>query len=282
MSVWFVTGASRGFGLEIVREALARGHQVVATARHADGMRAQLPEAAEGLMTVDLDVTDQGSVAAAVVAAVGRFGRLDVVVNNAGRGVLGAVEEVSDDAARAVFDVNVFGTLNVQRAVLPVLRRQRSGHIVNISSIGGVVGMPGWGVYCATKFAMTGFSEALKLELEPLGVKLTLVEPGYFRTDFLDGSSLDTEPTVIDDYAETAGTMRTSATEYNHNQPGDPVKGAKAIVDITEHAEPPLHLLLGTDSLGFARAKLQAELDELAGWHEVSASTDHDDRSRTL
>ena len=152
MTVWFVTGASRGFGLEIAREALARGHQVVATARRADGIRAQLPEAAEGLLTVDLDVTDQGSVAAAVEAAVGRFGRLDVVVNNAGRGVLGAVEEVSDDAARAVFDVNVFGTLNVQRAVLPVLRRQRSGHVINISSIGGVVGMPGWGVHCATKF----------------------------------------------------------------------------------------------------------------------------------
>ena len=277
MSVWFVTGASRGFGLEIVREALARGHRVVATARRADGIRAQLPEAAGNLLTLDLDVTDQASAAAAVEAAVDRFGRLDVVVNNAGRGVLGAVEEVSDGAARAVFDVNVFGTLNVQRAVLPVLRRQRSGHVLNISSVAGVVGMAGWGIYNATKFAMTGFSEALHQELEPLGVKLTLVEPGYFRTDFLDGSSLDTEPTVIEDYADTAGAMRGSATDYNHTQPGDPVKGAKAIVDITERAEPPLHLLLGTDSLGFARTKLRAELDELVAWQEVSASTDHDD-----
>jgi NAD(P)-dependent dehydrogenase (short-subunit alcohol dehydrogenase family) len=279
--VALVTGAGRNIGRAIALALADAGAKVAVNVRassdEGQSVVDEVVAAGGDALLVVADVAQRADVDAMIAAIAKRFGRLDIVVNNAGRGVLGAVEEVSDDAARAVFDVNVFGTLNVQRAVLPVLRRQRSGHILNISSVAGVVGMAGWGIYNATKFAMTGFSEALQQELEPLGVKLTLVEPGYFRTDFLDGSSLDTEPTVIEDYAGTAGAMRGLATDYNHTQPGDPVKGAKAIVDIAEQARPPLHLLLGTDSLGFARTKLRAELDELVAWQEVSASTDHDD-----
>jgi len=177
MSVWFVTGASRGFGAGLVTEALARGNQVVAAARRPRG------EQSENLLPVALDVTDEDQAHAAVAAAVREFGRIDVVVNNAGRGLLGAVEEASDSAARAVFDTNVFGVLNVQRAVLPVLRAQRSGRLIQLSSVGGFTGTPGWGIYAATKFAVEGFSEALAGELEPLGIDVTIVEPGLFRTD---------------------------------------------------------------------------------------------------
>jgi len=279
MSVWFVTGASRGFGLEIVREALSRGHQVVATARRSDGIGDLLPEAGDRLLALDLDVTDEAQAKRVVDAAVERFGRIDVVVNNAGRGLLGAVEEGSDQAVRAAFEVNVHGTLNVQRAVLPLLREQRSGHIVNISSVAGVVGIPGWGLYNATKFAMEGFSEAMSLELAPLGVRVTLIEPGYFRTDFLDATSLDTEATIIDDYATTAGATRTHAEGVNHAQLGDPVKGAKAIVDIAETPQPPLRLILGSDAYGFTQAKLDTQIAELHAWRKVSESTDHDDQA---
>ncbi|MEU4346694.1 oxidoreductase [Streptomyces sp. NPDC023838] len=274
--VWFVTGASRGFGLEIAREALARGHKVVATARRSGTIPGLLPRADGRLLALDVDVTDEAQVQRAVDAATERFGRIDVVVNNAGRGLLGAVEEASDRAARAAFDVNVFGALNVQRAVLPQLREQRSGHIVNISSVAGVVGLPGWGLYNATKFAMEGFSEAMSHELAPLGIKVSLIEPGYFRTDFLDASSLDTEANVIDDYAATAGATRAHAQHVNHAQPGDPVKGAKAIVDLTELADPPLRLILGSDAYGFTQAKLDTQVAELHTWRKISESTDHD------
>jgi NAD(P)-dependent dehydrogenase (short-subunit alcohol dehydrogenase family) len=277
MSVWFITGASRGFGLLIAREALARGNQVVATARHSSDVQKALPDAGDDLVAVDLDVTNARQAAAAVQAATDAFGRIDVLVNNAGRGVLGAVEEISDDEARAVFDVNVFGTLTMQRAVLPVLRAQRSGHVINISSVGGLVGSPGWGIYGATKFAMEGFTEALSQELAPLGIRVTLVEPGYFRTDFLDASSLRTEGLVIDDYDQTAGATRRRAVDVNHAQPGDPVKAASAIVDIAEVPDPPLRLLLGADSVTGVENKLRQVAADIETWRALSVSTDHDD-----
>src|SRR6195952_1967576 len=205
MSVWFITGASRGFGAEIVDQALAAGHQIVATARDTVAITTRFPDAGDRLLAVALHVTNQETVADAVAAGVAQLDRIDVVVNNAGRGLLSAVEEASDAAVRAVFDTNVFGALNVIRAVLPALRAQRSGHIINISSIGGFVGTPGWGIYTSTKFAVEGFSESLQQELEPLGIAVTIVEPGYFRTDFLDASSLHTAENTIDDYAGTAG-----------------------------------------------------------------------------
>ncbi|MEU3188238.1 oxidoreductase [Streptomyces sp. NPDC006923] len=277
MSVWFITGASRGFGLELARQALAAGHQVVATARDAASIKDQLPEGGDALLAVDLDVTDEAQAGQAVRAAVDAFGRIDVVVNNAGRGLLSAVEEASDEAARSVYDVNVFGTLNVQRAVLPVLRAQRSGHLINISSVGGLVGSPGWGLYNSTKFAVEGFTEALSKEVAPLGVRVTLVEPGYFRTDFLDGTSLHTEGSVIHDYDGTSGAMRRTATQRNHEQPGDPVKAAAAILRITEEEQPPLRLLLGSDAVTNVEAKVDQLRGDINTWRELSLSTDHDD-----
>jgi NAD(P)-dependent dehydrogenase (short-subunit alcohol dehydrogenase family) len=274
MSVWFVTGASRGFGAEIVEQALAAGHQVVATARDPETISARFPDAGDELLAVALDVTDESAAAAAVESAVERFGRIDVVVNNAGRGLLSAVEEASDAAARAVYDANVFGTLNVLRAVLPTLRAQRSGRILNLSSVGGFAGAAGWGIYCSTKFAVEGISEALSQEVGPLGISVTIVEPGYFRTDFLDASSLHTEFNEIDDYAETAGAMRRHATDVNHAQPGDPVKAATAMLQLAEADQPPLRAQLGSDCVAVVTAKLNSVAAEQEAWRELALSTD--------
>ncbi len=274
--VWFLTGASRGFGLEIARKILAQGDRVVATARRAEQILAELPDAGDALLAIDLDVTNADQAAQAVQSAVDAFGRIDVLVNNAGRGLLGAVEEASDTSVRAVYEVNVFGTLTMQRAVLPIMRRQRSGHIINISSVGGLLGSAGWGIYCSTKFAMEGFSEALAKEVRPLGIWVTIVEPGYFRTDFLDASSLGTEENVIADYEATAGATRAHAADVNHAQPGDPIKAAGAIVDIASADEPPVHLLLGADCVAAVEAKIEDLRVDIEAWRPLSTSTDHD------
>ncbi|BBX24331.1 short-chain dehydrogenase/reductase [Mycolicibacter terrae] len=277
MSVWFITGASRGFGLQIARDLLDRGHRVVATARHAAAVTDALGDN-ENVLAVALDVTDEEQARQAVQAAVQRFGRIDVLVNNAGRGLLGAVEEATDAEVRAVYDTNVFGLLTVTRAVAPVLRAQRSGAIVNISSVGGFVSSPGWGVYASTKFAVEALSEALHAELKPLGVHVMVVEPGYFRTDFLDSSSLQIQQNRIDDYADgPAGQMRITAGERNHDQPGDPVKAAAAIIDVVESERPPVRLQLGNDTIAAVEAKLAHVQAELAQWRSVSESTDFDD-----
>lgn len=277
MSVWFITGASRGFGLQIARDLLQRGHQVVATARSAAAVTDALGENPD-LLAVALDVTDEAQAREAVQAAVQRFGRIDVLINNAGRGLLGAVEEATDAEVRAVYETNVFGLLTVTRAVTPVLRAQRSGTIVNISSVGGFVSSPGWGVYASTKFAVEALSEALHAELQPLGIHAMVVEPGYFRTDFLDSSSLQIQQNTIDDYATgPAGQMRVTADQRNHDQPGDPVKAAAAIIDVVESERPPVRLLLGNDTIAAVEAKLDHVRSELAQWRSVSASTDFDD-----
>jgi NAD(P)-dependent dehydrogenase (short-subunit alcohol dehydrogenase family) len=276
MSVWFVTGASRGFGAEIVEQALAAGHQVVATARNPKAITERFGDAGD-LLVVALDVTDEAAAKAAAESAVVRFGRIDVVVNNAGRGLLSAVEEATDAAARAVYDANVFGTLNVLRAVLPAMRAQKSGRILNISSIGGFASSAGWGIYCSTKFAVEGISEALAGEVGPLGISVTIVEPGYFRTDFLDASSLHTEDGVIDDYAQTAGATRAHAASANHTQPGDPVKAVAAILELAAAEKPPLRIQLGSDAFAAVTDKLNFVASEQQSWHELSASTDFDD-----
>ncbi len=275
--MWFVTGASRGLGAAIVREARGRGHRVTATARDAEAARRALPDASDSLLLVAADVTDERQVRAAVDATMARFGRIDVLVNNAGRGLLSAVEEASDQAARAVFDTNVFGVLTTQRAVLPVLRVQRCGHVINMSSVGGFTTSPGWGLYAATKFALEGMSEALHAELAPLGIRVTIVQPGGFRTDFLDNSSLHTEPKTITDYDPTAGATRDLAAVFNHTQRGDPVKAAAAIADLAEAADPPLRLQLGGDCVARVEAKLDQMAAELDRWRAVALSTDHAD-----
>ncbi|MGC9543177.1 oxidoreductase [Streptomyces sp. UG1] len=273
MSVWFVTGASRGLGAEITREALGRGHRVIATARDASAVLRAYREKPDGLLALSADVTEPQQLTAAVESGLTEFGRIDVVVNNAGYGLVGAIEETSDRAARALFDVNVFGVLNTLRATLPTLRAQRSGHVLNIGSVGGFATAPAVGLYGASKFALEGISEALHGELAPLGVRVTIVEPGGFRTDFLSGSSIRVEPAAIEDYAVGAGPVREALASNDGRQPGDPVKAAKAIVDVTEATEAPLRLQLGADAVERVEAKLDLVRRELDQWRDVALST---------
>ena len=271
--VWFITGASRGIGALIAEAALADGNAVVAAGRNVAAIVERLGESA-ALLPVALDVTNEAQARAAVRQAVEKFGRVDVLVNNAGFGLLGAVEESADKDIRRIYDTNVFGLLNVTRAVLPTLRAQRSGHVINISSIGGYRGSAGFGVYSSTKFAVEGITEALHAELKPLGIHATVVEPGYFRTDFLDGSSLVVAPEVIADYDATAGAVRRKAQEMNHNQPGDPNKLAVALIKLVDAPTPPLRLPLGTDALAAIAAKNAYVTQETETWKALSASTD--------
>jgi NAD(P)-dependent dehydrogenase (short-subunit alcohol dehydrogenase family) len=274
--VWIITGASRGFGQLIAEGALARGDAVVATARQPKTVSEALGASAN-LLPVRLDVADESDARTVAAAAVERFGRIDVLVNNAGYGLLGGVEEADATEVQAVFRTNVFGLLNVTRAVLPHLRRQRSGHVVNMSSIGGYASSTGWGVYCATKFAVEALSESLAHELEPLGVRVTVVEPGYFRTDFLDARSLVRTKTEIADYDATVGAMRRFAAEASHQQPGDPRKLARAMLTLVDSDRPPLRLALGSDTVAKIREKNAFVARELEEWLAVSLSTDHDD-----
>ncbi|MFF9056310.1 oxidoreductase [Streptomyces erythrochromogenes] len=273
MSVWFVTGASRGLGAEITREALERGHSVIATARDASAVLKAYPEKPDGLLAVNADVTEPEQLAAAVQVGLAEFGRIDVVVNNAGYGLVGAIEETSDAAARDLFDVNVFGLLHTLRATLPTLRSQRSGHVLNIGSVGGFATAPAVGLYGASKFAVEGISEALHGELAPLGVHVTVIEPGGFRTDFLGQSSIRVEPAAIADYAAGAGPVREALARNDGLQPGDPKKAAKAVVDVTETARPPLRLQLGADAVERVEAKLDLVRRELDQWRHVALST---------
>ncbi|SEK12196.1 oxidoreductase [Paraburkholderia diazotrophica] len=271
--VWFITGASRGLGALIAQAALADGNAVVAAGRKVDAIVERLGES-PALLPVALDVTDEAQAKAAVAAAVEKFGRIDVLVNNAGFGLLAAVEESSDADVRRMYDTNVFGLLNVTRAVLPVMRKQRSGHVINMSSIGGYRAGAGFGVYSSTKFAVEGITESLRAELAPLGIHATVVEPGYFRTDFLDASSLVVGKDIIDDYDDTSGKVRRFAVGMNHNQPGDPEKLATALVTLADAQTPPLRLPLGTDTLKAIADKNAYVTAETQTWKALSQSTD--------
>jgi NAD(P)-dependent dehydrogenase (short-subunit alcohol dehydrogenase family) len=271
MRVWFITGASRGFGVLIAEAALAAGDAVVATARDPSSVTARLGSH-ERLLATRLDVTDEAEAHQAAGLAVKKFGRIDVLVNNAGYGLLGAIEEASAKETEKLFGTNVFGLLGVTRAVLPHMRRQRSGHIINLSSVGGYTGYPGWGVYGATKFAVEGISEALAGEVAPLGIHVTVVEPGFFRTDFLDDSSLVRTALQIDDYRETVGKTRAHAAHVNHSQRGDPRKLAKAFMQLA--ANPPTRLPLGSDTVERIESKNAHVARELAAWRDISTSTD--------
>lgn len=271
MAVWLVTGASRGFGLEITRQVLERGDSVVAAARDPRQVEAALPGLGERMLPVALDVTDEAQATRAVESAVTRFGRIDVLVNNAARGLLGAVEEASTDEVESVFAANLFGLLAVTRAVLPVMRRQRSGRIVNMSSVAGLAGSPGWGIYAATKFAVEGLSEALRGELAPLGIQVVIIEPGGFRTDFLDDSSLRRSADTIPDYEQTVGKARAWVQDNNHRQVNDPADGAAAIIAVATSRRPPMRLQLGADCVAVAEAKLRRTAADLDQWRELSA-----------
>ncbi|BBR54114.1 MULTISPECIES: oxidoreductase [Pseudomonas] len=273
MRTWLITGASRGFGTLIVQQALAAGDAVIATARKPEDIEARLGQH-PNLLAVRLDVTGEEEAYAAVAAGIERFGQIDVLVNNAGFGVLGAVEETSASETERLFATNVFGVLNVTRAVLPHMRRQRSGHVINISSLGGYQAYMGWGVYGSTKFAVEGISEAMHQELAPLGIKVTVVEPGFFRTDFLDEQSLVKTALELPDYASTVGVMRNYAEAANHAQPGNPAKLAEALMTLANAANPPLRLALGSDAVARIEAKHSAVEQELARWRALSLSTD--------
>jgi NAD(P)-dependent dehydrogenase (short-subunit alcohol dehydrogenase family) len=273
MKTWFITGASRGFGAKVAALALAQGDNVVATARNPEQVTQRLGKH-PSLLAVALDVTDGAQVTSAVAAAVARFGQIDVLLNNAGYGLMGAVEEATAEEVERLYRTNVFGLLAVTRAVLPHMRARRSGRIINISSIGGYRSAAGFGVYCSTKFAVEGLSEALHAELAPLGVHVTVVEPGYFRTDFLDASSLSVSDTRITDYDGTAGSVRVRAASLNHGQPGDPERLAKVLVDFAEAPNPPVRLPLGSDSVAAIEAKHTDDAAILATWRDVSVSTD--------
>jgi NAD(P)-dependent dehydrogenase (short-subunit alcohol dehydrogenase family) len=270
--VWMITGASRGFGAEIAKAVLATRNKVVGTARRLEAL--QSLGANENVLKVALDVADEAQAKTAVDAALARFGRIDVLVNNAGYGLLGAVEESSAADVENIFRTNVFGLLNVTRAVLPVMRKQRSGHIINMSSLGGYASGPGFGVYCSTKFAVEAIGEALSAELAPLGIHATIVEPGYFRTDFLDSSSLSVTKEQIADYAETVGKVREHAARGNHNQPGDPKKLAQALLQLVNVPDPPVRLPLGSDAVERIATKNAFVEQETMKWRALSESTD--------
>jgi NAD(P)-dependent dehydrogenase (short-subunit alcohol dehydrogenase family) len=270
---WLITGASRGFGAEIAKAALAAGDRLIATARNQADL--QQFDTNQDVLILAMDVTDEAQVKAAIATSLEKFGQIDVLVNNAGFGLLGSVEECSAEEVESVYHTNVFGLLNVTRAVLPSMRQHRSGHIINLSSIGGYRSYPGWGIYGSTKFAVEGITEALYYELAPLGIHATVVEPGFFRTNFLDGSSLRQTKVQIPDYAETVGKTRDMAGERNYQQPGDPIKLAQAILEIVNTDEPPLRLPLGSDTLQAIAQKNAYVEQETAKWRTLSESTNY-------
>ena len=273
--VWFITGASKGFGLELVKQLLQQGHQVAATSREVNELRAAVGTESANFLPLAVDITTEASVGQAIAATVQQFGRLDVVVNNAGYGQLGGLEEVSDAEARANFDVNVFGTLHVIRHALPQLRQQQSGHILNFSSIAGILGsFPGWGVYCATKFAVEGLSEALAAEVAPFGIKVTVVAPGYFRTNFLKSGSLKLAADQLPAYQLVRDNEAYhEQLQQANTQLGDPAKAAAALIKIAATPNPPVHLLLGEDAYGLAEAKIKNLQDDMAPWKALALAT---------
>jgi NAD(P)-dependent dehydrogenase (short-subunit alcohol dehydrogenase family) len=271
--VWFITGCSTGFGRELAAAVLARGFRCVVTARNPESVRDLAAPHGDRALVVKLDVTVPADVDAAVRAAEERFGRIDVLVNNAGIGYFGAIEESDEAEVRRMFEINVFALGRMTTAVLPGMRARRSGHVVNISSIGGIRSFPGTGWYNATKFAVVGLSEALALETAPLGIKVTVVEPSGFRTDWA-GRSANEATQEIDDYAETAGANRRTIRNNSGKQPGDPVRAAAAIIAAVEAPEPPLHLLLGKAALRGARWKLDLMQSNFDAWAETTEGAD--------
>ncbi|MDD2541134.1 MAG: oxidoreductase [Desulfuromonadaceae bacterium] len=271
MPVWFITGCSTGFGRELAMHLLERGYTTVVTARNPDDV-SDLARVRNSLV-LKLDVTDQDQIDEAVKTAEEKFGRIDVLVNNAGIGYFGAVEESEEDQVRRMFEINVFGLSRMIQAVLPGMRKQRNGFIVNFSSIGGLCSFPALGFYNATKFAVEGLSEALWQEVEPLGIKVMLVEPSGFRTDWAGRSANESKQLIVD-YATTAGAWRSNVRAISGKQAGDPVRAAQAILQVVESPNPPHHLLLGNAAYEGATAKLQSLSKEFSSWEAVSRGAD--------
>ena len=274
--VWLITGCSTGFGRELAQAVLAHGHRAVVTARDPKSVTDIVAGHDDQAIALQLDVTRQQDVDAAVRQAEQRFGRIDVLVNNAGIGYFGALEESDEAEVRRMFEINVFGLARMTRAVLPGMRKRRKGHIVNIASIGGIRAFPALSFYNATKFAVVGLSESLSLEVAPLGIKVTVVEPSGFRTDWA-GRSANDAPTPIADYAETAGKNHDTIRGYSGKQPGDPKRAAAAIIKAVESPNPPLNLLLGKAALKGARWKLDAMKKDFDAWADTTEGADFPD-----
>ncbi len=271
--VWLITGCSTGFGRALALHTLELGYKVGVAARNTEDVKDIISQYPQTAIALKLDVTKEEEIASSTAQVLEQFGCIDVLVNNAGIGYFGAVEESEEEEVRRMFDINVFGLANMTKAVLPIMRKQRSGHIVNIASIGGLVGFPGVGFYNATKFAVDGLSESLSKEVAPLGIKVMIVAPSGFRTDWA-GRSAKNSPVVIEDYSTTAGTNKATIRGYSGNQPGDPVKAAKAIVMAVESENPPLRLLLGAGALKGARNKLKDLERDFNAWEETTLGAD--------
>jgi NAD(P)-dependent dehydrogenase (short-subunit alcohol dehydrogenase family) len=274
-ATWFVTGTSRGLGLALVRHLLERGDQVAATTRSTERLLEALEDAdVARLLPLEVQLTDEASVRDAVARTTERFGSIDVVVNNAGYGYLGAVEETTDEDVSRMLDVQVNGTWNVLRAVLPSMRAARSGHIINVSSILGLLSFPGWGLYCAGKYAVEGLTESLAAEVADFGIRVSIVEPGYFDTDFLRPASLEVTDAAVDAYPGIREMIETHR-QMPGSQLGDPRKAAAAIVTVAQRAEGPLRQQLGSDSSAMAEGKAQALAAEVQAARELAHTTDY-------
>lgn len=274
--VWYITGASKGLGLALAKQLLNEGKKVAATSRTIEDLKKAVGEN-ENFLPLAVNILSEESVQESIEKTINRFGSIDVVVNNAGYGLAGALEELTDAEARQNFDVNVFGSLNIIRKVLPYLRKQQSGHIFNVSSIGGFTGtFPGFGIYCATKFAVQGFTESLAEEVKAFGIKATIVSPGYFRTNFLDENSLSVPKNQLQEYKSVREVQAAHENEINGNQPGDPQKAATAFIKAAEMQNPPVHMFLGDDAYGMAEVKMQAVRKDMEAVRVFAAATAFD------
>ncbi|KAI7260671.1 hypothetical protein KC345_g10013 [Hortaea werneckii] len=273
--VWLITGTSRGFGRSLAEAVLAQGDQLIATARKPEQLSGLVERYGDQVRTVALDVTDTEQVEAAIQASIDTFGRLDVVVNYAGYGNVASIEETTEEDWRAQIETNLWGVINVTRAALPILRQQKAGHIVQFSSVGGRIGSPGLGPYQTAKWAVEGFSAVLSKEVAPLGIKVTLIEPGGFRTDWAGSSMKFTPPG--EDYEDTVGQMYKHLSERAGKEAGDPVRAAQAVITIVNEENPPLRLLLGKSAVQFAKANDQAKLAETGRWEALSLSADFEE-----
>ncbi|MDO3425751.1 SDR family oxidoreductase [Chryseobacterium sp. APV1] len=272
--VWFVTGASKGLGFELVKKLLSEGFQVAATSRTVNSLISAFGEASENFLPLSVNITDNNDVKSAIAKTTEHFGQINVVVNNAGYGQIGTLEELTDEEARENYAVNVFGTLNVIRNAMPYLREQKSGNIFNISSIGGFSGnFPGWGIYCSTKFAVAGFTEALAEEAKDFGIHATVVYPGYFRTDFLAKDSVKTPANPIQAYEAARSSEQAHLDEINGNQPNDPVKAADVLIQLSKEKNPPVHFLLGVGTMEFLTNKVDAITGDARKWEVLANST---------
>ncbi len=277
--VWFITGCSTGFGHELAKLVLERGWKAVVTARDEKRVADLVKGHEDSALTVSLDVTDAKQIAAATKAATDKFGRIDVLVNNAGYGYQASIEEGDEAEIRAQFDANVFGLFAMTRSVLPIMRRQRSGHVINITSVAGFIGFAGSGYYAASKQAVEGWSDALAKEVEPLGLHVTCVEPGPFRTDWA-GRSLKQTPNKIEDYAESAGIRLRGTSNGSGKQAGDPRRAGELMIEITQAKSPPHQLVLGAWGVDAVDQRLSAIRKDFDTWRERGAATDYDEAAK--